>query len=167
MATTKKMTNKVAFEMAITALQASNLPDKDEAIAKVAKAIEQIEKKNSKTSGKLTAKQTANLEIGEGKIVPRLGVYRTAVAIDGRIYSAVTNIGRCPTFMGESTRLEAHLIGFDGNLYDKEIKVYILGFLRDERKFGSLDELKAQINLDRERTIIENGELTWQALGQK
>ena len=68
MATTKKMTNKVAFEMAITALQASNLPDKDEAIAKVAKAIEQIEKKNSKTSGKLTAKQTANLEIGDAVV---------------------------------------------------------------------------------------------------
>ncbi len=122
---------------------------------------------HGRADGRKLGFPTANLEIGEGKIVPRLGVYRTAVAIDGRIYSAVTNIGRCPTFMGESTRLEAHLIGFDGNLYDKEIKVYILGFLRDERKFGSLDELKAQINLDRERTIIENGELTWQALGQK
>ena len=122
---------------------------------------------HGRADGRKLGFPTANIEIGEGKIVPRLGVYRTAVAIDGRIYSAVTNIGRCPTFMGESTRLEAHLIGFDGNLYDKEIKVYILGFLRDERKFGSLDELKAQINLDRERTIIENGELTWQALGQK
>ena len=67
MATTK-MTNKVAFEMAITALSASDLANKDEAIAKIAKAIEQLEKKNSKTSGKLTAKQTANLSIGESVV---------------------------------------------------------------------------------------------------
>lgn len=67
MATTK-MTNKVAFELAISALSASTLPEKDEAIAKIAKAIEQIEKKNSKTSGKLTAKQTANLAIGEAVV---------------------------------------------------------------------------------------------------
>ena len=67
MATTK-MTNKVAFEMAITALSASDLANKDEAIAKIAKAIEQLEKKNSKTSGKLTPKQTANLAIGDAVV---------------------------------------------------------------------------------------------------
>ena len=67
MATTK-MTNKVAFELAISALSASTLPDKDEAIAKIAKAIEQLEKKNSKTSGKLTPKQTANLAIGDAVV---------------------------------------------------------------------------------------------------
>ena len=122
---------------------------------------------HGRADGRKLGFPTANIEIGEGKIVPRLGVYRTAVALDGRIYSAVTNIGKCPTFMGESTRLEAHIIGFNGDLYDKEIKVYILGFLRDEKKFGSIDELKAQINIDKERTIKENGELTWQALGQK
>ena len=64
MATTK-MTNKVAFEMAISALQASNLPNKDEAIAKVAKAIEQIEKKSSKSSGTPTKAQQANAVLAE------------------------------------------------------------------------------------------------------
>ena len=64
MATTK-MTNKTAFELAISALENSGIPQREEAIAKIAKAIEQLDKKNSKTSGKLTAKQTANLGLGE------------------------------------------------------------------------------------------------------
>ena len=65
MATTNKMTNKVAFELAISALENSGIPQCEEAIAKIAKAIEQLDKKNSKTSGKLTAKQTASFEMGE------------------------------------------------------------------------------------------------------
>jgi riboflavin kinase/FMN adenylyltransferase len=122
---------------------------------------------HGRADGRKLGFPTANLEIGEGKIVPRLGVYRTAVDLDGRIISAVTNIGKCPTFMGESTRLEAHLIDFDGDLYGREIKVYILGFLRDEMRFDSLEELKAQIDIDKKATIKENGELTWQESGLK
>ena len=110
---------------------------------------------------------TANITIPEGRIIPRLGVYRSAVVIDDKIFSAVTNIGRCPTFEGEEIRLEAHIIGFEGDLYGKELKVFLLGFLRDERHFESLDELKMQINIDKNTTINENGDITWQDLGLK
>lgn len=110
---------------------------------------------------------TANIILGEGRTLPRLGVYRTAVVIDGRVYSGVTNIGVCPTFMGDEARLETHIIDFSGDLYDKELRVYLLGFIRDERRFDSLEELKMQINIDKNTTIRENGDIKWQELGLK
>lgn len=110
---------------------------------------------------------TVNINIDEGRIIPRLGVYRTAAVIDGKIYSGVSNIGICPTFDGREVRLETHIIGFDGDLYERELCIYLLGFLRDERKFSSVEELRAHIDIDKTRAINENGEITWQELGLK
>ncbi len=110
---------------------------------------------------------TANIVLGEGRILPRFGVYRTAIVIDGKIYSGVSNIGVCPTFKGDEARLETHIIDFEGDLYDKEIRVYLLGFLREERRFDSLDRLIMQINVDKNTTIRENGDIKWQELGLK
>ena len=94
-------------------------------------------------------------------------MYRSCAVIDGRIYGGVSNVGVCPTFDGEDIRLETHLIDFEGDLYDREIRVYLLGYLREEKKFGSIDELKEQIRTDKNRAIQENGEITWQELGLK
>ena len=110
---------------------------------------------------------TINIPIGEGKIVPRLGVYLSAIPVEDSIYTGITNIGVCPTFAGEEVRLETHIIDFDGDLYDREIRVYLIGFIRDERRFDSLDQLKEQINIDKEITIKKNGEIKWQELGLK
>ena len=110
---------------------------------------------------------TANLAIAPDRVIPRYGVYRTATVIDGRIYSGVSNIGICPTFGENDTRLETNIIDFEGDLYDKEIQVYLLGFIREERRFGSIDELKMQINIDKNTAIRENGDITWQHLGLK
>ena len=122
---------------------------------------------HGRADGRKLGFPTANVAIENGKAIPRLGVYRTATVIDGKIYSGVTNIGKCPTFMGEEIKLESHIIDFDGDLYDKEIKVYLLGFLRDETPFKSLENLKMQINIDKNTTIKENGDITWQELGLK
>ncbi len=122
---------------------------------------------HGRSDGRKLGFPTANIVIGEGKIVPRAGVYRTAVVAEGRIYSAVSNIGVCPTFEGTETRLEAHLIDFEGDLYDKLLRVYLLGFIREERRFNSLEELKMQINIDKNTTIKENGVIEWQHLGLK
>lgn len=110
---------------------------------------------------------TANIIIESGRVVPKFGVYRTALTIDGKIYSGVSNVGVCPTFDGKEIRLETHIIDFHGDLYGQEIKVYLLGFLREEKRFNSLDELKMQINIDKNNTIRENGDITWQHLGLK
>lgn len=110
---------------------------------------------------------TVNIPLADGKIIPRLGVYRTAIPIDGKIYSAVTNIGVCPTFDRREAHLESYIIDFEGDLYDRELRVFLLGFLRDEIVFSSPEELKMQINVDKNRVITENGDITWQDLGLK
>ncbi len=122
---------------------------------------------HGRADGRKLGFPTANLSLPDGRIIPRLGVYRSAVIIDGKVYSAVTNIGKCPTFEGDEIRLEAHIIGFEGDLYGRELKVFLLGFLRDERHFNGLDQLKMQINIDKNITIKKNGDIKWQDLGLK
>ena len=117
--------------------------------------------------GRVLGFPTVNIPISEEKIKPRLGVYRTAIPIDGKIYSAVTNIGICPTFDKREIHLESFIIDFDGDLYGKDLKIYLLDFIRDERAFSSPEELKMQINIDKNTVIKENGDITWQDLGLK
>ena len=122
---------------------------------------------HGRSDGRKLGFPTANIAIGDDRIAPRAGVYRSATVIDGKIHNAVSNVGVCPTFGGGERRLEAHIIDFDGDLYGKEVRVYLLGFLRDERRFDSIDELKMQINVDKNTTIVENGDIKWQELGLK
>lgn len=110
---------------------------------------------------------TVNISIDESRLVPRLGVYSSAVPIDGRIYAAVTNVGNCPTLGSRRTHAETYIIDFDGDLYGREIQVYLLSFLRDERRFDNAEALKTQINIDKNRAISEKGGAKWQELGLK
>ncbi|MBO5010459.1 MAG: riboflavin biosynthesis protein RibF [Clostridia bacterium] len=109
---------------------------------------------------------TVNTDIPSGRATP-LGVYRSAVPIGDRIYHAVTNIGSCPTMGERKTHAETHIIDYDGDLYSKDIEVYLLGYLRDEIRFNTPEELIAQVEEDKKRAIKENGELTCQKLGLK
>lgn len=99
---------------------------------------------------------TINQRFETGQIVPKRGVYHSEVQIDGKTYSSVTNVGVRPT-VGENTVpiAETHILDFSGNLYGRKITVWLKAFVREERKFGSLDELKNQINADIEH-IREN-----------
>ena len=93
---------------------------------------------------------TANLQIPEGKLVPRQGVY--AVRVVGNpsatTIMGVMNIGTRPTLNGLTQTIEVHLLDWSGDLYGQTITVELLEFLRGEQKFSSLDDLKHQINLD-------------------
>jgi len=92
---------------------------------------------------------TANLDT-TGFVLPPNGVYASHATVAGQTYCAVLNIGHRPT-LRQSTpqlRVEAHLLDFTGNLYGEEIEVTFATKLRDERKFVSLEELKAQIARD-------------------
>ena len=93
---------------------------------------------------------TANLQIPEGKLVPRQGVY--AVRVVGNpsatTIMGVMNIGTRPTLNGLTQTIEVHLLDWSGDLYGQSITVELLEFLRGEQKFSSLDDLKTQINLD-------------------
>ena len=98
---------------------------------------------------------TANLELAkEYMLFGRGGVFAALVEYEGRTYKAMANIGHRPT-IGDRAEgdmlIEVNLFDFDGDLYGKEITVRFLDRIRDEIKFGSLQELKAQLEQDREK----------------
>lgn len=98
---------------------------------------------------------TANLELAkEYMLFGRGGVFAAFVEYEGRTYKAMANIGHRPT-IGDRAEgdmlIEVNLFDFDGDLYGKEITVRFIDRIRDEIKFGSLQELKAQLEQDREK----------------
>jgi riboflavin kinase/FMN adenylyltransferase len=97
---------------------------------------------------------TANVET-ENELLPPHGVYATTATIDGLVHASVTNIGVRPT-VDDSGRvsIETHLLGFDRDLYGNRIRVGFVQRLRDERRFESLDALRAQIAADRGRARV-------------
>jgi riboflavin kinase/FMN adenylyltransferase len=92
---------------------------------------------------------TANLD-AQGLILPPNGVYAAHALAGGRTYRAALNIGTRPTLAhpGPQLRVEAHLLGFQGDLYGQELELTFVAKLRDERQFPSLADLRAQIAKD-------------------
>ncbi len=92
---------------------------------------------------------TANLMVAPEKIVPLRGVYGVGIALDGKMYKGVGNIGVNPTVVsGGRESIEIHILALNQDLYGKTISVSFNKRIRDERKFESLDALKAQIERD-------------------
>ena len=95
---------------------------------------------------------TANLELPPEIIVPKFGVYATAVSVDGKSYAAVTNIGTRPTVKGENVTVEPWILDFAGDLYGKELTLTLHAYLREEQKFASLEDLQAEIRKNAAQT---------------
>ncbi len=94
---------------------------------------------------------TANLK-PHNRVIPRYGVYATASLVDGAWRKSITNIGIRPTFESDADpSIETYIFDFDGDLYGDALRVRFLHRIRDERKFGGIDELKAQIEKDTRR----------------
>jgi riboflavin kinase/FMN adenylyltransferase len=95
---------------------------------------------------------TANLHIAPEDLCPKHGVYVTQVTYGGRCYGGVLNIGRNPTFAAQDgeqpIRAETHIFDFNQDIYGQPIKVNLLRFLRDEKKFSGPEALAAQIAED-------------------
>ncbi|MFZ5776407.1 MAG: bifunctional riboflavin kinase/FAD synthetase [Thermodesulfobacteriota bacterium] len=98
--------------------------------------------------GKLLGFPTANLSIDADDLCPRHGVYVCQVVYGGKCYGGVLNIGRNPTFAGQRITAETHIFDFNKDIYGHPIKVNLLRFLRDERKFAGPEALVAQIRRD-------------------
>jgi riboflavin kinase / FMN adenylyltransferase len=99
---------------------------------------------------------TANIQPYEPeKLIPRNGVYAVRILLGKKEHTGVMSIGVNPTVNKEYSerKLEVNIFSFNKNLYGYEITVIIMYRLRDEMVFGSLDELAAQIVLDKERAI--------------
>ena len=97
---------------------------------------------------------TANIHIKEDyKLIPKNGVYIVKSILGQKLTYGIMNIGNRPTVDGVSQTIEVHFIDFDKDLYDQEITIEVLEFIRDEHKFDSLDALKNQIQKDKEQSL--------------
>lgn len=95
---------------------------------------------------------TANLPLPEGAVRLPLGVYACRVWADGSSYLAVTNIGNRPTVGGHHITVEPWLLDFEGDLYGKHLTLELHSFLRPEKTFSTLPELKAEIQKNARQT---------------
>lgn len=100
--------------------------------------------------GKKLGYPTANVQQEAGFFIPRQGVYAIMAEVEGKRLPGVLNVGVKPTFHENLPEpiIEAHLFDFDGDLYGKTVSIQFIAFLRSEKKFGSIDELIAQIHAD-------------------
>ncbi len=103
-----------------------------------------------KKLGRTIGVPTLNQNFPKGHIVPRHGIYACTATVDGEVYIAVTNVGLRPTVSdgGGHVNCETHIINYMGYLYGKEVKVEFYGFIREEMKFDSVEELSLQIKKD-------------------
>jgi riboflavin kinase/FMN adenylyltransferase len=96
---------------------------------------------------------TANLK-PHNRVIPKYGVYATATLINDVWRRSITNVGVRPTFDGDKEpSIETYVFDFDGDLYGDVLRVRFLHRIRDEKKFGGIEELKAQIGLDSRRAL--------------
>ena len=101
---------------------------------------------------------TANIQLSEGVLLPKQGVYACKAVAEGREYPAVTNIGSRPTVNGHHVTVEPWLLDFEGDLYGKTLTLAFYAYLRPEKKFDSLEALQKEIqkNAAETRKIFEN-----------
>jgi len=112
-----------------------------------------------KQLGRTIGFPTANLQIEENqKLIPQNGVYVVKSIINQKTIFGMMNIGFNPTVAGEKLSVEVHYFDFDADLYDQEIRVSILDYLRPEQKFSSVPLLKEQLKKDKDAawTYIKN-----------
>lgn len=103
-----------------------------------------------KGRGRLLGFPTANLLVSEEKLIPARGVYAVWAYLHNRKYKGALNIGFNPTFSERELSIEVHLLNFDTSqdLYNQLIRIEFIKYIRNEKKFTSMEELKVQIEKD-------------------
>lgn len=102
---------------------------------------------------------TVNLNYNKRYLVPKGGVYGTIVEYKNKFYKGITNIGYNPTVNGKKLSIETHILNFNENIYKKDIKIYFMEKIREEKKFLTIQELKNQLIKDKEYVANENYEI--------
>lgn len=98
--------------------------------------------------------KTINQRLPQDLCEIKKGVYAVRVKIADELYKGVCNIGVKPTVTDENERFsETHIFDFDKDVYGKEAEIFLVDFIREEKKFGSLEELKKQINADKQTAL--------------
>lgn len=98
---------------------------------------------------------TANMDISNRTDITN-GVYRSKITIDGVEYNAMSNVGIRPSVVSTGRWLETHIFDFNGDLYGKVLTVCLVEKIREERKFSSVAELRAQLEHDMEYCREQN-----------
>lgn len=89
------------------------------------------------------------------KLVPGNGVYATRVSVEGGEWMpAMLNIGTNPTFQRQQTTIETHIIGFEGDIYGRKVRVEFGRKLRDEQRFESVEALQKQLEADKKEVEV-------------
>lgn len=91
---------------------------------------------------------TANIDYANNICIPKKGVYITKTLINDRSYKSITNIGLRPTVSGNTLTIETHIPSFNQDIYNLSIEIEFLKYIREEKKFDSLESLKYQIQKD-------------------
>jgi len=101
---------------------------------------------------------TINQRFSDNVVMPKNGVYASYSYVNGKAFPSVTNIGIRPTFLLDKAISETNIMGIKDNLYGENIKIELIQFLREEKKFASLIELKEQISRDtnKAKKILKN-----------
>ena len=107
-----------------------------------------------KSLGKQIGFPTANLHIEEDyKLIPKKGVYVVKSNLNGEFVLGMMNIGTNPTVHGKTQSIEIHFFDFDEDIYEEKCTIELLGRLRDEQKFDSLELLQNQLHLDKHNAL--------------
>jgi riboflavin kinase/FMN adenylyltransferase len=98
---------------------------------------------------------TANIEINDkNKVIPKEGVYAAWVHIGSTRYQGMAYIGKRPTVVSNGKlRIEVHILDFSDDIYGETIRLELVKFLREDKTFGNLSELKEQLNIDKENFL--------------
>ena len=97
---------------------------------------------------------TANIELLETyKLIPKTGAYLIRSFLHGKTIYGMMNIGNRPTVNGVKETIEVHFFDLNKDLYGRQLTIESLTFLRDEQKFSSIEELKKQLFLDKEKSL--------------
>lgn len=172
---TANITDLIAFgnilDFTVDEIPAQEIDDVSISSTKIRNALEEgdIETANSylgyeymltgtiikgKGIGKKLGYPTANLSIAEAyKLIPKNGSYTVKSRLNGTTVYGMMNIGFNPTVNGTEKSVEINFFDFDTDLYGKKIQVDIMARLRDEHKFDSVDALKMQLAIDKERSL--------------
>ena len=100
---------------------------------------------------------TANIQYNDNLVIPKDGVYKTETHVDGETYLSATSIGDNPTFNGSEKTIETFIIDFEEDIYNKDIEVSFLEFIRDQIKFNDVESLKKRMSDDINYIVIGKG----------
>ncbi|MFN5336451.1 MAG: bifunctional riboflavin kinase/FAD synthetase [Bacteroidota bacterium] len=160
-------THAADFGFEVEEISREDVDDSGVSSTKIRKALEQGDVKTAarylgrpyELDGKVVKGQqlgrsigfpTANIQVeSEFKLLPKDGVYAVMVVLEQDQYRAMLNIGNRPTVQGNEKTVEAHLLGFEGDLYGKQLQVLFIDFIREQQDFGSLEALRQQLILDK------------------